>query len=609
MEFICFTESEKQKYREELLSMTVASDREFVPPLSCRESTLQSCLSEGAGGAETSSVLPYFEEMMAQEIIAAIEDGKVLAFLSYRKDFTSDVIGEDTLPNLYLSTMISRPEARGKGIGKQIFLSLFRDRYPSRRAFTRTWSTNDVQIHVFGKLGFKEIKRVKDGRGPGVDTIYYEKPAEQENPANPDLSYDVIVAGGGFTGCAAALSAARLGKKVLLIENGGALGGAANHALVYPFMPYYTTVKKEDGTEERFYLSRGIFRELTDEMEKAGFYNADKRFDTEALKLLLDRKLTEAGVRVLFHGTIFRVGKQGRLLTNAAVATKAGVYRFFAKMFIDCTGDADLTEFAGVPTRLGRESDHLCQPMTLCFRVVNADKKKFFENRPLYQSLYKEWLAEGRTSNPRENVLVFDYPVDGVLHFNTTRVVKLNPVDPFDVSAAEMEARKQVEELMAFMKEKNIPGMENAKLLSTADSIGVRESRMLDGAYLLTGKDLTDCVKFKDAIAAGNYDIDIHNPEGSGTSHYYFPAGTWYTIPYRALTPKAEDAENLLVAGRAISVDHEAQASIRIMPICTTTGEAAGVAASVAIDEGVSVQNVNIKEVQRILKENGAFIG
>lgn len=614
MEFIYFTEKEKHERREELFAMTVRSDREFVPPLSMRDSTVQKDLTghvpaEVSSGNAEDAVRSYFNEMLAQEIIAAVEDGKVNAFLSFRKDFTNEVIGPGTLPNLYLSTLISRPEARGKGIGRQIFSHLFRNHFPTRRVFTRTWSTNDVQLHVFEKLGFRELKRVKDGRGPGIDTIYFEKPAEYENPANPDLSYDVVVAGGGFTGCAAALAAARLGKKVVLIEAGGALGGAANHALVFPFMPYYTTVEKEDGTKEKFYLSRGLFTEFTDELTKNGAYSMDKRFDTETLKRLLDRKLTEAGVKVLFHGTVYQVEKDGTTLKSVAVATKAGTLRFFGKAFIDCTGDADLTALSGVPVRLGREPDHLCQPMTLCFRVVNADKKTFFGSRPLYQALYKEWLAEGRTSNPRENVLVFDYPVEGVLHFNTTRVVKLNPVDPFDLSAAEMEARKQVEEFMAFLREKHVPGMEKAELLSTADSIGVRESRMLCGAYTLTGKDLVDCTKFEDAIAAGNYDIDIHNPEGSGTSHYYFPAGTWYTIPYRALTPKAEDADNLLVAGRALSADHEAQASIRIMPICCTTGEAAGVAASVAIDEGVRVQDANVSRIQKILKENGAFIG
>ena len=108
----------------------------------------------------------------------------------------------------------------------------------------------------------------------------------------------------------------------------------------------------------------------------------------------------------------------------------------------------------------------------------------------------------------------------------------------------------------------------------SAGEIGARESRMIDGEYLLTEEDLRDCVKFDDAIAAGNYDIDIHNPEGTGTSHYYFPAGTWYTIPYRSLLPK--NADNLLVAGRCISSTHEAQASYRVMPIVTTLGQAAG---------------------------------
>ena len=172
-----------------------------------------------------------------------------------------------------------------------------------------------------------------------------------------------------------------------------------------------------------------------------------------------------------------------------------------------------------------------------------------------------------------------------------------------------MEARRQVRELLEFFRVNNLAGMENAKLVYTAPSIGVRESRMLDGEYVLTGKDLVDCLKFDDAIAAGNYDIDIHNPEGTGTSHYYFPNGTWYTIPYRSLIPKEADADNLLVGGRCISVDHEAQASVRIIPICTTTGEAAGVGAAVANRMGTTVQAADVKEIQRILVESNAYIG
>ena len=424
-----------------------------------------------------------------------------------------------------------------------------------------------------------------------------------------DRHYDIIVLGGGFTGAAASAAAARLGKKVLLIEESGALGGAAIQALVFPFMPYTTAVADDPEHPQQLTLSRGFFGELVRELEKDGQISHGANFNTEAVKLLLDRKMLEASVDVLFHATLSGVEKSGNRISSLSVITAAGTLTFTAERFIDCTGDADLSVMAGVPARLGRDEDQLCQPMTLCFRVGNVDKERFYEARPIWSRLYDEWRAAGKIKNPREDILVFNYPIDGVLHFNTTRIVRLNPVDPFDLSRAEMEARLQVKELMDFFKENRIPGMEKAELLFTAPSIGVRESRMIRGEYCLTGKDLVACTKFGDAIAAGNYDIDIHNPEGSGTSHYYFPAGTWYTIPYRALVPKEEDCENLLTAGRCISVDHEAQASIRIIPICTTTGEAAGVGAAVSLSEGVSVQKVNVGTVQKILLENGAFLG
>ena len=336
-------------------------------------------------------------------------------------------------------------------------------------------------------------------------------------------NYDVIVLGGGFTGCAAALSAARQGRSVLLLEASGFLGGAASNCLIFPLMPYATTIEQEDGTRSVHYLSRGILAELVKDLQETGDIRGDSGFLDEAVKLLLDAKMIEAGVQVLFHATLCGVKKDGNRLESVSVVTKAGVLEFFGKIFIDATGDADLCEMSGIPTRLGRDSDHLCQPMTLCFRVCNVDKKKFYENKKQMDRLHKEWLASGKFSNPRENILVFDYPIDGVLHFNTTRVVKHNPVDPFDVTKAEMEARRQVQELLNFFRENNLPGLENARLVYTAPNIGVRESRMLVGEYVLTGKDLVDCVKFDDAIAAGNYDIDIHNPEGTGTSHYYFP--------------------------------------------------------------------------------------
>ena len=204
--------------------------------------------------------------------------------------------------------------------------------------------------------------------------------------------------------------------------------------------------------------------------------------------------------------------------------------------------------------------------------------------------------------NPREDVLWFLTMHDGVIHFNTTRVIKHDPTDPFDVTEAELLAREQAFEIHNFLKE-HIPGFEKSYLLSTAMQIGIRESRMVEGEYKLTEEDLKSLARFDDAIAVANYDIDIHNPEGSGTSHYFFGAGEWYQIPYRCLLPKK--SSNLLVAGRCISSTHEAQASYRIMPFCAELGQAAGAAVSVAVKNNTTLRGIDIKELQSVLRNEG----
>ncbi len=414
--------------------------------------------------------------------------------------------------------------------------------------------------------------------------------------------WDLIVVGGGMTGVAAAVAARRKGLDVLILEKAGFLGGAAGTCLINPFMPYSTQV---DG--EKFLLSRGFFTELRQIMKEVGGYKGEgnENIHEEYLKVALDRLVTREGIQPLYHAFLAGVEKDGETITSVKCATKAGVLTFKARYFIDSTGDADLAMQAGCPFHLGRE-DGLCQPMTLCFRIGNVDIEKFNANRQYMQEMYKKFQAEGKIKNPRENVLVFFTLVDGVLHFNTTRVVKHDPTDPLDVTKAEIIAREQMVEMYNFLHE-NIPGFEKAQLLYSAGEIGARESRMIDGEYVLTETDLKDCVKFEDAIAAGNYDIDIHNPEGSGTSHYYFPAGTWYTIPYRSLQPK--NADNLLVAGRCISCTHAAQASIRIMPIVTTLGEAAGIGAAAAAKDNVSVKKADIGWIREQLLAEGAFLG
>ena len=422
------------------------------------------------------------------------------------------------------------------------------------------------------------------------------------------MKFDLIVVGGGQAGCAAALAGARDGLSVLLVEAAGALGGSATNCLVNPFMPYSTTIE-ENGEKKDIALSDGLFTEIHDALNEDGLYSEARSwiaFNEESLKVILDRKMAEAGVRVLFHATLCGVRTEGRRLVSASFATVGGVLTFEAGTFIDATGDATLSVYAGVPCRLGRPADSLCQPMTLCFRVCNVDTEDFWKHHKEINDLYKKLQAEGKIKNPRENVLVFGTRIPGVLHFNTTRVVKHDPTDAFSVSEAEAIAREQVLEMVRFLKS-NFDCCRNAYLVSTAASIGVRESRMIEARHVLDQDEIVAGTHFDDGIAAGNYDIDIHSPDGSGTSHYYFPAGVYYTIPYRSLLPK--DFDNLVVAGRCIGATHEAQASIRIMPICICIGEAAGTAAALAKKAGVAAADVDTDALRARLREKGAFVG
>ena len=367
--------------------------------------------------------------------------------------------------------------------------------------------------------------------------------------------YNVIVVGGGFSGVAAAIAAARENKKVLLIEKSGALGGAANISLVMPYMPYTTKICDSDGNTKSIALVRGLFKEINDRLYSAGklvddFNDRIGVFDDEYLKIVLDRMVIESGVDIIFHATLCDVYTEGRKIKAVEISTVAGKMLFEADCYIDATGDANLSALAGCKFNLGRKEDNLCQPMTLCFRVCNVSWEHLRKERADINTLWRKYREEGKVKNPRENVLMFKPLAENTVHFNSTRIVKLNPTNPFDVTRAEMEAREQMLELFSFLKA-NFEAFRNADIFSSAAAIGVRESRMVIGEHMLTVDELLATTKFEDAIAAGNYDIDIHNPEGTGTSHKFFPEGVYYTVPYRSLV--AKDFDNLLVAGRCIS--------------------------------------------------------
>ena len=419
--------------------------------------------------------------------------------------------------------------------------------------------------------------------------------------------YDLIVVGGGFAGSFAAIEAARHGADVLLIEKYNCLGGAAAFALVSPFMGYRTGMP--DGTLKN--LAGDLFFDIVREAQAVSAPPAPPvaesatLFDEESMKLVLARRALKYGVTLLFNTTVTKVKREDGVIRSVSAVCKACEMEFFADSFIDATGDAELSALAGCECEVGRTEDGLCQPMTLCFRVGGIDKERFAKIKPKVNEIYNSWKEQGKIKNPRENVLCFQNYNDGVVHFNTTRVIRKSPTNPFEITEAEIEAREQVYEMMNFLRTA-VDGCERARLLSTALQIGIRESRRVMGEYVLCEEDLVSLARFDDAIAVSNYAIDIHNPNGTGTVFREFKDGEWYEIPYRCLVPLG--MKNLLVAGRCISSTHEAQASYRIMPFCAEIGQAAGCAAAVAKKNGTSVRAVDVSEVRRLLREEGFVI-
>ncbi len=412
---------------------------------------------------------------------------------------------------------------------------------------------------------------------------------------NGSTKYDVIVCGGGPGGIAAALGSAAAGARTLLVERYGYLGGGATAMLVNPFMTY-----KAGGRQIIF----GVFERMLAALRACGAYGSPRQetaFDPEAFKMVAEQLCLEAGVQLLYHAYLVGAVAEGGRITAVRLATKAGVIELAADIYVDATGDGDLAQLAGCVTEKGRAEDGLCQPMTLNFRLGGVD----IDRMPSRQEITARYLAakeRGEIVCPRENVLLFHTTQPGVVHFNTTRIVKKDATDSWQLTEAEVEARRQVWQLTAFLK-KEIPGCENAYLQMTAPQIGVRESRRVIGDYVMTADDCLQARKFADAIARGSYSVDIHNPAGTGTVIKRIPAGEWYEIPYRCLTPQA--VQNLLIGSRCISATHEAHSAIRVIPIVVAIGQAAGAAAGMCCRQGMAPRAVDVRALQEELIRQG----
>ncbi len=419
------------------------------------------------------------------------------------------------------------------------------------------------------------------------------------------LHCDILVVGGGFSGVCAALAAAREGMDVLLVEQNGALGGAAVNCLVNPFMKYSIQTKDASGNAVKEDINCGIFSEILRRLgEQAGLKENRVTFCEETLKRVLDDLCEEYGVTTLLHTTCIGIRRSSRHITQADLLCQGIRYEAQPAFVMDCSGDANLAALAGLPFQLGRETDEQCQPMTLCFRLNHVDKQSLWEIREQINPLYQRFRAEGHIQNPRENVLLFDHMGEQVVHFNTTRIVGKNPTDPWDLSSAEREARRQVLEIHRFLRA-NFACFAHSELIMTAPQIGVRESRMIEGEYRITAQDILGCTKFADSIARGCYSIDIHSPDGTGTTIRRIPDGDFYTIPYRACIPVSLD--NLLVGGRCISATHEAQSAFRVMPICASIGEGIGITCAQLRKAGLrDVRAADPAQVQQTLLRHGA---
>lgn len=406
-----------------------------------------------------------------------------------------------------------------------------------------------------------------------------------------ELTTDVLVIGGGPSGIAAALSAARTGAETLLAEKEGFLGGMSTGGLLNVWC----------GS-----ASSDIWEDLRDRTTEGRARRSV--FDPEALKAVYIGLLEEAKVRLLLHAQLIDAEYEDGHITGAVFYGKSGRITVRAKAYIDSTGDGDLAFLSGVPYDKGRDLDGLMQPMSLEFMVGGVDDScavyPTFGTHPELEKKMAEYVADGRILSPAGHVILLEGFIPGTACVNSTNVIRMDGTDETDLTRAEILTRKQIPQIVRFLRE-CVPGYANAYVLTSACHIGVRETRRFHGAYRLTERDILDQRIFDDwAVSNACYTFCVHNLTGSGAdAHALAYHGERYTIPYRCFLP--EKIDNLLLNGRCISGTHMAHSSYRVMPICFAMGEATGTAAALAVRRGTPLRAVDVSGLQRLLLERG----
>lgn len=426
----------------------------------------------------------------------------------------------------------------------------------------------------------------------------YSKPIRQR------VGTDVLVIGSGSAGATAAVTAAREGTDVLMVERYGFMGGISTQVLD-TFYGFYTP-----GEQPRKVVG-GVPDRVVDELMqrkmallRPNTYGAGQgiTYDPETLKVVWETLASESGVRILYHTLVIDVILDDNRLCGVIAVNKAGLLRIDAKVVIDASGDADAAAAAGVPFEGAKDGP--VQSLTTTFRLLNVDVETA---RAVKKDRLHQLMAEAIDAGyelPRREGSVHITPLAGVMATNMTRVGEIDPTDPEQLTRAEIEGRRQAMEYARFLID-NVPGYEQAVIASFSTQIGIRESRRIVGEYRLNRDDVLAARKFDDAIAQCGAPIEDHHA-GSDTQWAYLPEGETYHIPYRCLLPQKVDG--LLVAGRCLSADHDAHASVRSMGQCMAMGQAAGVAAAMICQQRILPREVRMDTLQDRLRTIGAII-
>lgn len=417
---------------------------------------------------------------------------------------------------------------------------------------------------------------------------------------NPVQTHEIIIVGGGPAGCAAAIAAGRMGRDVLVIDGSTALGGMATMGMVSRMNPY---------TDKEKVIYRDIPVEILDRYKAKMGMDPDLYFKVpispEDMKVVLDEMLAEAGVKVLFATQIAAVEtKENGDIDCLIAANKAGLTPYRAKIYLDCTGDGDVAAWAGVPFDKGDEDGRL-QPCSLCFSIVglkgDPTPKELNGGK---ETLWSRIVADGKYP------MIFNHFVPVIfgttLYANAGHLFDVDSTDPESVSAAYAYGRKLAEQYLLALKEYRPDVFSDALIGSTAPLLGVRESRRIHGEYTFSVDDYLARRSFDDEIGRNANWMDCHggrkktSEKNATLGRVRYEPGESHGIPWRCLVPKGID--NLIVAGRCISAERMANATLRVMPNCLATGEAAGIGAAIACEKGVGVHAVDPKEIQNNIR-------